>query len=138
MACWAILLSDPDFRKAYFCGIVILCWDGVWRHVFPRFFTYSADYPERCLIAGIRENGGYPCPRCYMKKQDMFQMGSITDMAARLAKIRIDSDWLQDNIDKARHKIYKGGLAIANPTVESLLKPWGLTPIKVCLLIADG
>jgi uncharacterized protein YunC (DUF1805 family) len=136
MACWAILLSDPDFRKAYFCGIVILCWDGVIRRVFPRFFTYSADYPERCLIACIRELGGVPCPRCYIKKSEMFGMGTIADMAARLKNIRIDDDWLQGNIDDARQKIYKDGLAIGNAGVESLLKPWGLTPIKVGIHIA--
>jgi hypothetical protein len=132
MACWAILLSDPEFCKAYFCGILILCWDGVWRRVFPRFFTYLADYPERCLIAGIREQGGFPCPCCYIKKHDMFHMGSVADMAAQLRNIRINEEWLQANIEEARTMIYKDGLAIANAGVEKLLKPRGLTPIRVC------
>jgi hypothetical protein len=43
---WHLLLDD-DFIEAYKNGIVILCADGIQRRVFPRFFTYSADYPEK-------------------------------------------------------------------------------------------
>ena len=46
-ACWEILL-DEDFLHAYRHGIVLKCADGVLRRVFPRIFTYSADYPEKC------------------------------------------------------------------------------------------
>ena len=45
-AVWKLLLDD-DFLEAYKNGIVILFPDGIYRHVFPRFFTYSADYPEK-------------------------------------------------------------------------------------------
>jgi hypothetical protein len=45
-AIWKLLL-DEDFMHAYKYGIVIRCGDGVTRHVFPRFFSYSADYPEK-------------------------------------------------------------------------------------------
>ena len=43
---WRILLDD-DFLDAYENGIVILFPDGIERRLFPRFFTYSADYPEK-------------------------------------------------------------------------------------------
>lgn len=43
---WALLL-DPTFMHAYVHGIIIKCADGILRRVFPRFFTYSADYPEK-------------------------------------------------------------------------------------------
>ena len=43
---WRILLDD-DFLHAYKYGIVIKCHDGVERQVYPRIFTYSADYPEK-------------------------------------------------------------------------------------------
>jgi Plavaka transposase len=43
---WRILLDD-NFIEAYKNGIVIKCYDGVVRRVFPRIFTYSADYPEK-------------------------------------------------------------------------------------------
>ncbi|KAJ7599659.1 hypothetical protein C8J56DRAFT_767114 [Mycena floridula] len=45
-AVWALLLT-PKFMDAYVNGIIILCGDGIEQLVFPRFFTYSADYPEK-------------------------------------------------------------------------------------------
>jgi len=45
-AVWRILLDD-DFMDAYENGIVIMFPDGILRRLFPRFFTYSADYPEK-------------------------------------------------------------------------------------------
>jgi hypothetical protein len=46
-ACWKHLL-DAEFLHAYRHGIVLQCPDGILRRVFPRIFTYSADYPEKC------------------------------------------------------------------------------------------
>lgn len=44
-----IKLLDDDFIDAYLHGVVVECADGVVRRMFPRFFTYSADYPEKCV-----------------------------------------------------------------------------------------
>lgn len=52
---------DDDFMHAYEFGIVIECLDGISQRVFPRFFSYSADYPEKyvkiltflCLLTWI-------------------------------------------------------------------------------------
>jgi hypothetical protein len=43
---WKFLL-DADFSHAYKYGMVVKCADGIERRVYPRFFTYSADYPEK-------------------------------------------------------------------------------------------
>jgi hypothetical protein len=43
---WKFLL-DADFIHAYKYGMVVKCADGIKRWVYPRFFTYSADYPEK-------------------------------------------------------------------------------------------
>ena len=43
---WDIML-DEWFMEAYKHGIPIKCADGIWRRVFPRLITYSADYPEK-------------------------------------------------------------------------------------------
>lgn len=48
-AVWLLLL-DPDFMHAYEHGMLVQCGDGVLRRLFPRFLTYSADYPERFAI----------------------------------------------------------------------------------------
>lgn len=45
-AVWDLLLT-VEFIHAYLHGVVIKCYDGVTRRIFPRFFTYSADYPEK-------------------------------------------------------------------------------------------
>ena len=48
-AVWNILL-DEEFLDAYKNGIVVKCSDGKYRRVFPRIFTYSADYPEKRVL----------------------------------------------------------------------------------------
>ena len=45
-AVWSFLLHD-NFIHAYIYGVVIQCIDGIERRVYPRIFTYSADYPEK-------------------------------------------------------------------------------------------
>lgn len=45
-AIWRLLL-DVEFMAAYVHGIVLECADKILRRLFPRFFTYSADYPEK-------------------------------------------------------------------------------------------
>ena len=45
-AIWKLLL-DGRLIDAYKNSIVIKFFDGITRRVFPRFFTYSADYPEK-------------------------------------------------------------------------------------------
>ena len=49
-AAWLILIQDPEFLEAYVNGIVIECIDGIKRRLFPRFFVYSADYPEKYIM----------------------------------------------------------------------------------------
>ena len=45
-AVWDILL-DEEFLHAYEHGIVLQCADGLFHRLYPRIFTYSADYPEK-------------------------------------------------------------------------------------------
>ena len=46
---WWLLLNDT-FMNAYTHGIVITCGDKVKQWVFPQFFTYVADYPEKYVL----------------------------------------------------------------------------------------
>lgn len=43
---WKELLDD-ELLHAYKYGMVVMCADGVRRRLYPRIFTYSADYPEK-------------------------------------------------------------------------------------------
>ncbi|KIK34408.1 hypothetical protein CY34DRAFT_55792, partial [Suillus luteus UH-Slu-Lm8-n1] len=80
--CWEILL-DEDFVHAYRHGIILRCADGVLRRVFPRIFTYSADYPEKVLIATIKDMGSCACPRCLTPKSLFSSLGLLEDMKSR-------------------------------------------------------
>jgi len=46
-----LLLLDEEFMEAYVHGTLITCGDGIKRRIFPRIFTYAADYPEKFVIA---------------------------------------------------------------------------------------
>ena len=48
---WKDLL-DEEFLQAYEHGIVFVCGDNVKRRLFPRIFTYLADYPEKYVYFG--------------------------------------------------------------------------------------
>ena len=43
---WSILLDD-EFVGVYSNGMLVKFSDGITRRVFPRIFTYSADYPKK-------------------------------------------------------------------------------------------
>ncbi|KAJ3963597.1 hypothetical protein EV361DRAFT_762035, partial [Lentinula raphanica] len=76
------LLND-EFVHAYKYGMVIKCFDGRERRVYPRLFTWSADYPEKVLLATIRDFGSCPCPRCLCSKSNLDQMGTKRDKKTR-------------------------------------------------------
>ena len=40
-------MLDDTFVDAYAHRVLITCADGVKRRIFPRIFTYAADYPEK-------------------------------------------------------------------------------------------
>ncbi|KAG2737572.1 hypothetical protein P692DRAFT_201672840, partial [Suillus brevipes Sb2] len=86
-ACWSILL-DEEFVHVYRHGIVLKCPDGVLRRVFPRILTYSADYPEKALIAAIKDMGSCACPRCLTPKSRFSDLGLVKDMKSRIINLR--------------------------------------------------
>ncbi|KAJ4467212.1 hypothetical protein C8J55DRAFT_565472 [Lentinula edodes] len=122
-AVWRFLLNDA-FLHAYKYGIVIRCFDGVERRIYPRFFTYSADYPEKVLLATIRERGICPCPRCSCLKVNLDRMGLYQDMKMR-EKLRV---YLYDKVKLTRDWIYNQGVKIQGSAVERLLKTTSSVP----------
>jgi hypothetical protein len=44
-----MMLMDDEFVKAVKYGIILQFADGVFRRVFLRLLTYSADYPEKSV-----------------------------------------------------------------------------------------
>ncbi|KAF7976211.1 hypothetical protein HWV62_7218 [Athelia sp. TMB] len=115
---------DKDFAEAYRHGFTMECLDGVWCRFYPRIFTYSADYPEKALLALIHCNGTCPCPRCFVKKNDIHKLGQAKDWQTR-SNVR---SVVVGTILKARNFIYQKGCTIASTLVEALLSAHSWVP----------
>ena len=141
---WNIILDD-DFIHACTYGIVIMCIDGNERRVYPRIFTYSADYPEkfvlspavldfitdltiRVSLATIRDNGLFPCHRCLISKSAIHKLGCPSDIAVRLKSTR---SFLVGLVKKARKLIYKDAKPINGSGVDDILKGFSGVPTEV-------
>ncbi|KAG6906052.1 hypothetical protein DXG01_016127 [Tephrocybe rancida] len=122
---WSILL-DEEFLDAWLHGIVIMCLDGIRRRFYPRIITYSADYPEKALLASIRNGGRLPCPRCFISKTDLGMMGTASDMEQRVVAIRINDHAYKKLNRDARRIIYNQNFAVNSKAVELLLQPTSL------------
>jgi hypothetical protein len=140
-------LLDDKFLEAYEHGILIVCADGVTRRVFPRFFTYSADYQEklvfsydvlaqllmlepRVCLSNIKFMGRCPCPRCHIERSQIAQLGTKLDTKRR-DNARIDSHSRRNDIEKAREYIYKKGYAVESDYVEAVLGATSQVPTRV-------
>ncbi|KIJ14904.1 hypothetical protein PAXINDRAFT_78160 [Paxillus involutus ATCC 200175] len=128
-AIWKLLL-DKEFMHAYKYGLVIRCGDGITRRIFPRFFTYSADYPEKILLACIKFLGGCPCPRCLVKKADIPRMGMKSDMNQRERTSRVDDVQRRRKVEHARGHIFKGGAGVGSARVKAILQSESLVPTR--------
>ncbi|VDC05049.1 unnamed protein product [Peniophora sp. CBMAI 1063] len=142
-AIWALLL-DEEFMDAYVNGIVIDCPDGKQRRVFPRLFTYSADYPEKVLLATIRNMGKCPCPRCAVAKEKIGDLGMERDDARRARDARTDNHAYQYDVRAAHSAVYERGKPIRGVDVEGALGAQSYVPTKVsmqsafmCMILPD-
>ncbi|KAG2742745.1 hypothetical protein P692DRAFT_20879278 [Suillus brevipes Sb2] len=123
---WNVLLDD-EFVEAYTHGIVIHCCDGITRRFYPRVFTYSADYPEKVLIATVRNLGGCPCPRCLIPKGRIQNMGRPQDRKQRETLER-SAQSRENMVSTARKLIYEKNYAVGSAPVENILKAQSWVP----------
>ncbi|EIW73873.1 hypothetical protein CONPUDRAFT_68217 [Coniophora puteana RWD-64-598 SS2] len=126
-AIWALLLRDKGFRRAYREGIVTKCGDGITRRGLIRFATYSGDYPEKIILCTIKFLGQMPCPRCFVLKVNIPDMGTRKDMECR-QNIRTDTMQRQELVQKARNKIFKKGCPVNSKKITSLLGKYSYVP----------
>ena len=147
---WKIIM-DNEFMEAYLHGIVIHCTDARARRFYPRFFIYSADYPEKCvpafdlfsvtltyilnriLATCIRNRGLCPCPRCMTELINVHMMGTKEDLSRRM-KLRTDDSHRRAKVEKSLKIIYEEGLRVDTDKVEKLLQPESWVPVHVCEL----
>ncbi|KAJ7660161.1 hypothetical protein DFH06DRAFT_1472251 [Mycena polygramma] len=125
---WDLLIS-PEFIHAYVNGIVVKCYDSKERLIFPRFFTYGADYPEKVLLATIKYFGGCPCPRCFIEKDQIPDMGTKADMKRR-KNTRQDTPQYRSAINRVRRWIFARGLLVAGAAVARNLKQYSWVPTR--------
>ncbi|KAF9472386.1 hypothetical protein BDN70DRAFT_900592 [Pholiota conissans] len=113
-AVWALLL-DEEFMHAYKHGIVIECPD---------------DYPEKVLLATIRNFGSCPCPRCLVPKTKIPDIGKVYDNLQRQQTHRTDNSSQRFDITRAREYIFTDGKGVKSTYVEGILEPKSLVPTK--------
>ncbi|KAG2008934.1 hypothetical protein CC2G_014312 [Coprinopsis cinerea AmutBmut pab1-1] len=106
---WSLILDD-ELVDAIENGIVITCCDGIRRRFYFRIFTYSADYPEKILIASIRR-GHCPCPRCLTPLKNFHDMGTVEDKSFRQNNPRRFDEKAYVGIVEARKAIYEKGVS---------------------------
>ncbi|EJF64367.1 hypothetical protein DICSQDRAFT_54144 [Dichomitus squalens LYAD-421 SS1] len=127
---WLQLL-DADFMHAFEHGMLVECGDGVLRRLFPRIFLYSADYPEKCLVACLKFLGKCACPACLIEKKDFGKMGTKIDLKHRVTKKREDTGFLRAAIAKAREWIFSLGRAPEGSNIKAtLLNKVSVTPTR--------
>ncbi|KIK34655.1 hypothetical protein CY34DRAFT_97579 [Suillus luteus UH-Slu-Lm8-n1] len=129
---WRILL-DHEFLEAYEHGIIILCCDSIKRRFYPRIFTYSADYPEKVLIATIRQLGGCPCSRCLIPKTRLHHLGMVRDRQQR-ATLACSDTSRSPLVATARSLIYEKHYGIDSMAVETILKADSWVPTSNAFL----
>ncbi|TEB19263.1 hypothetical protein FA13DRAFT_1719017 [Coprinellus micaceus] len=123
---WSILLG-PEFTNAMKYGIILPCPDGKMRCFFPRIFSYSADYPEKVLIGGLRNNGNSPCHRCLIAKAEISKLGAPSDIERFQNKRSLAHQ--QEKVTEARKAIQKGYAVDSKTEIEAELQPHGLVPV---------
>ncbi|KAG6915548.1 hypothetical protein DXG01_010983 [Tephrocybe rancida] len=90
-----------------------------------KFRNSIANYPEKVLLATIRDKGLCPCPWCLIPKSSVDRMGLVYDIQQRITQAR---KYVTIWVAVARNSIYKQGLGIGSAAVECLLKPTSSVP----------
>ncbi|KZV98181.1 hypothetical protein EXIGLDRAFT_607198 [Exidia glandulosa HHB12029] len=127
-ASWEILLDD-EFLEAYEFGMVLNCRDGVKRLIFPRIFTYSADYPEKVILASIKDKGRCLCPRCLVTRGEIHKLGQKLDDRRRVNKAREDTPRRRAKVAEARKNIYEKGYVVdSKAALPEMLQNESMTP----------
>ncbi|KAH9172689.1 hypothetical protein EDB89DRAFT_1832399, partial [Lactarius sanguifluus] len=113
-------LMDEGFTEGYTKGLVICCTDGTERSFFPRIITYTADYPEKILLAAIKNMGRSPCPHCLILLKETGGVGTRPDTRLR-QRLRIDNERRRQKVEAARKLIYQKGFTITSKRVQDIL-----------------
>jgi hypothetical protein len=101
---------------------------------FHTVMSYLCIICNRILIAGIRNLGSCPCPRCLIPLTRVHNMGMKLDAKQRVTMARVDNSQRRSVVGSARTLIYEQNLQVNSAAVERLLKDSSLVPTTVCAL----
>ncbi|KAG2061329.1 hypothetical protein BDR06DRAFT_870170 [Suillus hirtellus] len=124
-AIWLFLL-DEEFMHTYEHGIVVQFANNVKCRVFPRFFTYATDYPEKILLACIKFLGKFPCPCCLIPKEKIADLGMKLDRLWRKRDVQLDNHARRSTIERVHDWIFTKGRNIGSTVIDKLLGPMSL------------
>lgn len=110
---------------------MVKCYDGLKRRFYPRILTYSADYPEKILIAGIKNLGAFPCPRCEVPMTEVSSMGKKRDRTRRTRTARKDDETRRKGISQARRLIYVEHNPVTSKLLDGHIAHGSLVPVNV-------
>jgi hypothetical protein len=79
----------------------------------------------------IKHLGRYPCPRCFIQKDQIRCIGSALDMRRR-ATIRRDGHPLHDRIRRARENVFEKRIALNSSILEGILAEGSIVITRVC------
>jgi hypothetical protein len=100
---------------------------------FPRSCTYDDYVYYRILLAGIRNMGECPCPRCRIPLSRVHHIGMARDMKQRVSMARADDSDRRRKVAIARQFIYEQNRQISSVAVETLLRKDSLVAIAVSI-----
>jgi uncharacterized protein YcbX len=83
------------------------------------------------MLAGVRNRGACPCPRCLVTLSDIAKMGTVLDLRRRQTHARVDDHALRYKLSQARLAVYNGGYVVNSTVVEVMLKEHSLVPATV-------
>jgi hypothetical protein len=74
--------------------------------------------------------GDKPCPRCFIQKDQIPQIGTLNDDRWR-ARRRQDNKVYQSRVNHARSSVFDDELALTAQAVERVIGPLGYTTTRV-------
>ncbi|KAL5537155.1 hypothetical protein ACEPAF_978 [Sanghuangporus sanghuang] len=124
----SLVIFQPEFLEVYTTGVQFRCSDNVTHRLFPRIMIYSADYPERMLVATLRNMGAFSCPKCLIRREFIHELGTTRDNQ-RCNRRRLDDAHRQDSVSNSRRWIFESGYAVDSGQVKGILGDGSLVPI---------
>jgi hypothetical protein len=92
----------------------------------------------RVLLAGIKNLGNHPCPRCLVHKSQIGELGTKRDDERRVKQARIDNEHRQHDVDLARSFMFTRGDGPTSTAVENVLDAESRVPTRVSVFSSSN